>query len=258
MYKLTKDEYNKLLNESITATYKKVNNDIDKRINLDGKAIITDSIIKDRMFKNGQDNSFITLKDHKANFENNPKVRLINPAKNEIGRISKAILDKINKNLKNIMKVNQWKDSSEVITWFKQIDDKSKHKFIIFDIKDFYPSISKSLLQKALEFAKSKVTIEPEEENIISHSRKLLLYNNNQAWVKKGTEFFDVTMGAYDGAEICELIGVFMLNKLQTKYDKKNFGLYRGRWFRDFKKHIPLSFRENKKRYKSIFQRTRT
>ena len=42
-------------------------------------------------------NSKNTLKDHKENFLNNPTVRLKNPAKNELGRISKARLDNINK-----------------------------------------------------------------------------------------------------------------------------------------------------------------
>ena len=40
--------------------------------------------------------AFISLKDHKENFENNPKCRLINPAKSDSGKISKLILDKIN------------------------------------------------------------------------------------------------------------------------------------------------------------------
>ena len=35
-------------------------------------------------------NSFITLKDHKENFGNKPKARFINPAKNEMKRISNA------------------------------------------------------------------------------------------------------------------------------------------------------------------------
>ena len=43
----------------------------------------------------GKQNCFITLKDHKLNFQNNPTVRLLNKAKNEPGRISKSILDKI-------------------------------------------------------------------------------------------------------------------------------------------------------------------
>jgi len=40
--------------------------------------------------------AFITLKDHKDNFQNKPTCKLINPAKSEIGRISKQILDNIN------------------------------------------------------------------------------------------------------------------------------------------------------------------
>ena len=44
---------------------------------------------------NGKNECFITLKGQKRNFKNNPKIRLINSAKNEMGRISKNILDKI-------------------------------------------------------------------------------------------------------------------------------------------------------------------
>ena len=38
-----------------------------------------------------------TPKDHKPNFGSNPKCRLINPTKTEIGKISKQILERINK-----------------------------------------------------------------------------------------------------------------------------------------------------------------
>ena len=38
---------------------------------------------------NDEGYSFIAIKDHKENFDNQPTVRLINPAKNELGRISK-------------------------------------------------------------------------------------------------------------------------------------------------------------------------
>ena len=40
--------------------------------------------VLDRMFINGKNNCFITLKDHKENFLNNPKTRLINPAKKDL------------------------------------------------------------------------------------------------------------------------------------------------------------------------------
>ena len=38
---------------------------------------------------------------------------------------------------------------------------------------------------------------------------------------------FDVTMGSFDGAEVCELIGLFILNNPSEKCDKNNIGLYR-------------------------------
>ena len=38
---------------------------------------------------------------------------------------------------------------------------------------------------------------------------------------------FDVTMGSYDGAEVCELVGIFILNILAKLFGKSNVGLYR-------------------------------
>ena len=121
---------------------------------------------------------------------NNPKARLENLAKSEIGRLSKSILDKINNKLRNITNLNQWKDTREVINWFNKREEKRKHTFTVFDIKDSNPSISKYLLQKALEFAKTKVSI-TQEEKIIYHSRKSLFLKNQGKWMKKGGELFE-------------------------------------------------------------------
>ena len=97
---------------------------------------------------NGENNSFITLKDHKENFNNNPTVRLINPAKNELGHISKAILDTANKNIREAMGLNQWRNTDTVIDWFKSVRKKHLCKFVVFDIKDCYPFITENLLEK--------------------------------------------------------------------------------------------------------------
>ena len=105
-----------------------------------------------------------------------------------------------------------------------KIEEKSRPTFIVFDIKDFYPSISKYFLQKAFEFAKTKVSITQDKKKIIYHSRKSL-FKNKETWIKK--ELFNVTMGAYGGAEICELAGLFMLYKFQQLNNVNNFGLYR-------------------------------
>ena len=38
---------------------------------------------------------------------------------------------------------------------------------------------------------------------------------------------FDVTMGSFDGAEVCELVGLYLLDKLSHLTGKENTGLYR-------------------------------
>ena len=64
--------------------------------------------------------------------------------------------------------------------------------------------------------------------SIIKHARKSVLFNDGKPWKKKDSNsLFDVTMGSYDGAEICELVGLFILNKLGQKFGKENICLYR-------------------------------
>ena len=43
---------------------------------------------------------------------------------------------------------------------------------------------------------------------------------------KKGSSF-DVTMGSYDGAEVCKLSGIYMLYLIGKKHDSKNVWSYR-------------------------------
>ena len=172
--------------------------------------------------------AFITLKDHKENFNNNPTCRLINPAKSEMGLVSKKILDRINTDIRTLTMVNQWKNSASVIEWFKSIPNKAQHTFIIFDIAEFYPSIKESLLKKAINFAKQHTNVSEQDIKIIMHARKSLLFDKKTPWTKRDTKgTFDVTMGSYDGAEVCELVGAYILNTLATKYDKEQIGLYR-------------------------------
>ena len=78
---------------------------------------------------NGTGSSFITLKGHKENFLNGPTTRLLNPAKNEIGRISKHILQNINKTLSEEIKANKWKNTESVIKWLKNIPNKHLQVF---------------------------------------------------------------------------------------------------------------------------------
>ena len=125
MYRLTKEEDHKIRRNAVTSAYKKANGNIKKRINEKGKEIFNKSFdnIIDRMDVNADSNCFITIKDHKENFLNHRKVRLINPAKNELGRISKTILDNISMKLFEATKINRWKNTVSVVKWFNSLED---------------------------------------------------------------------------------------------------------------------------------------
>ena len=52
----------------------------------------------------------------------------------------------------------------------------------------------------------------------------------NRFYLKKpvfGFSDFDVTMGSYDGAEVCQLVGLYLLDLLTNVFGKNNIGLYR-------------------------------
>ena len=207
----------------------------------------------DRMFINGKNNCFITMKDHKQNFLNNPKTRLLYQAKNELGRISKTILDKINLNLRNGTKANQWKSTNDVISWFKSIKNKQNCKFISFDIKNFYPTITKGLLLKCLSFAETKVQITEDDKKIIYHSRKSQLFEKKHVDEKRG-DLFDVAMGAYDGAEVCELVGTFLLEKISEICNEGDIGLYRDDGLAIFRNKSGTQLEKIKKKLQRLFK----
>ena len=120
--------------------------------------------------------------------------------------------------------LNLWRNTKEVISWFEGSKKNTKHSFTTFDVCDFYPSISEDLLDKALSFASRHANISAQDIEIIKHSKKTYLYHNNTPWVKQHSPF-DVTMGSFDGAETCELVGLFLLSKIA--HLKIDCGLYR-------------------------------
>ena len=45
--------------------------------------------------------------------------------------------------------------------------------------------------------------------------------------MKKQSGLFEATMGAYDGAEVCELVGTYMIFLISQNHNKKYSELYR-------------------------------
>ena len=228
LYSLSREQYDKLLRENVTKTYKKADGGTMKRINKEAKEIAEELKIEGKVHCMAEREAFITLKDHKENFKANPKCRLINPAKSEIGKISKQILQGINAAVTKALALNQWRNTQDVLKWFEAIGNKNSAKFLKFDVVDFYPSITEKLLDDSISFAKSVCNISGDEIRIIKHACKSVLFYDGETWIKKdNTGTFDITMGSYHGAEVCELVGLLLLSELEIIVGKKNVGLYR-------------------------------
>ena len=117
IYKMSKEDYRKQhLRKNITKTYKKSNRKQVNDINLDVKKIAQKLEIDDRVEKMLETEAFLTIKDHKEGFPYTLSFRLINPSKSDIGKISKSLLDTINKNIIKQSNVNQWKNTAQIIT----------------------------------------------------------------------------------------------------------------------------------------------
>ena len=73
LYKLSKDNCNKLLTDNITNSYKKTNTAAINNINKEAKCITERLHLDDRVEKFNRREAFVTLKDHKENFQKYPK-----------------------------------------------------------------------------------------------------------------------------------------------------------------------------------------
>ena len=67
-------------------------------------------------------------------------------------------------------KINQWKNTVGAIKWFNSLKDKHQMKFVMFDIKDFYPSITQDLLNKALHFSSEYIHISKSDVDVMHHA----------------------------------------------------------------------------------------
>ena len=228
IYKIKPEKYYEMLQNNISTAYKKDRQNTKQKIN-DEAVIIAENLgLEKRITTMPEPQSFLSIKDHKENFPDVIKCRLINPAKTEIGKISKQYLENINKTVKEKTKVKQWRNTQEVLDWFNQMENKKDKEFINMDIVDFYPSITEKTLNKSLNFAKKHTDISQEKLKTIKHARQTILFdNNNETWTKRENSKFDVSMGSNDSAEICEIVGLYLLNEIRNKIKEIEFGLYR-------------------------------
>ena len=109
---------------------------------------------------------------------------------------------------------------------------------ITFDIYivDLYLSISEKLLREALAFVSNHTTITENEKATIIQAKKPV---------------FDLTMGSFDSAETCELVGLYLLSKIPQEYSN-DIGHYRDDGLAAFDK-TPREIENIKKHICKIF-----
>ena len=172
--------------------------------------------------------AFITIKDHKPNFPKNVACRQLNPCKSEIDKIGTVYLEKISNSIRSSNNLNQWRNSKTFTDWFKVIPLIKQSHFIKFDIVSFYPSISRNVSNEALQFARNYHNINDAMINTIMNSWKAFLFYDGNPWVKKDTlQHFDVTEGSFDGSEIFDLVGLYLLNQFEDIITNGSVGVYR-------------------------------
>ena len=147
-YLVEPEKYKELVNVEIQRNYKKADiKDVEKVKKEHGKTA-AELELDDRIFTTVPRESYIKLKDHKEDFQTNPKVRLINPTKNELARIAMKIIDKLVKHIReNDDNLTQAISTNEVIEWFKNLKNKKNLKFINWDTENFYASITPELIK---------------------------------------------------------------------------------------------------------------
>ena len=253
IYEVDFKTYDKLMIDNISSNYKKVDKTIVDDINKEALDLTAELKIADRVEIPPKKDAYITLKDHKDDFPNKIKCRLINPTKSNIGKISKQMIDKINNKIKENIDIKQLGNTDDAIQFFNDIENKDDKLFLICDIVDFYPSITIELFEKTLAFAKQFVNITNLEERVLRNARKSVLYYNDDVWIKK-TGLFDVTMGAFDGAQISDLVGLYILHEIKKQIPELQFALYRDDGIGYHKKCRPQFIDKIRKKLYKVFK----
>ena len=229
LYKIPVPTFEKMLKNEVTKTYKHTTQNEVHNVNKESLKLIQthEPGLEARVEVFSQTPAFISVKDHKPSFPSKVDVRLLNPAKPQLGKITKVKLQEINSELRAKTHLNQLQSTNDAISWFNALNLKKRRHFLIFDIVSFYPSISEAILKKTFAWARSILRISEADEKLIFMARRSFLFMDNKPWVKIENPTFDVTMGAFDGAEVAEFVGLFILNKLSSIMDITDFALYR-------------------------------
>ena len=107
VYTSSPEEYKKLLFNNITKCYRTSTDHLEKAINIEAKHISKKLDLDNIIECLAKNPAFISLKDHKPNFQSSLPCWLISRSKSDITKISKSFLDRVNQNLRNKLQFNQ-------------------------------------------------------------------------------------------------------------------------------------------------------
>ena len=83
-------------------------------------------------------------------------------------------------------------------------------------------------MNETIQFTRNYHNINDDLINTITNSRNAFLFYYGDPWVKNDTlQHFDVTEGSFNGAEICELVGLYLLIQLKDIIANESVGVYR-------------------------------
>lgn len=103
--------------------------------------------------------------------------------------------------------------------------------------------MEKKGLQEALYFTKDFVSITPDQIEVILYCCKSALFHEGEAWVKKSTGGnFVVPQGSFDRSKISELMGIFILSKVNKFVHIDRHSIY---WDDHSTKELMISSRRN-------------
>ena len=89
-------------------------------------------------------------------------------------------------------------------------------------------SNTKLHLIDAIKFNKKFTKFSDDDTEFILHACQSVLFHANETWCKKNSNsYFDLAMDSFHGAEECDLIGLYLLEKVNTITGLSNIGLYR-------------------------------
>ena len=246
-YKVSTAQYHKLMRDAVTKEYKRVSREHLDIVNFEARKIADNLGIANRVPKFSEGAPFLTIKDHKEDFPRRIKTRWINPAKSCLGVVSKAILEGICKGVKKELNLNLCQSSREVIRWFNLLTGKESMYILKFDIENYYPSITKELFETALNWAKNYVEVSKEEELILENARKSFVVWDEGVWEKKTGINFDIAMGAFDGWEATDLVGLYILWRIGELIPELKVVLYRDDGLEAAKWSGPVATKKKKK-----------